>query len=220
MQVSATRYVSSFALINSFTATSSPTSLPPSVPNKDATVSTRMRNTLDDGAPFYTVYTCCDGRWFSVACIEPKFYQIFLESFLAALPEESKTWTPTLEEQHQRGTWPKTRAFFERGFKMYDRDYWALVFKGMVKQVLTRKKLTYPQVKTRVRFRSLRPTRRPYLRPMTRLRPLIRTYPAPQLNHYQKSLLRRHQTRTRFVLGNIRRRYWRSCVSRGPRCRG
>ncbi|KAH8101092.1 CoA-transferase family III [Cristinia sonorae] len=128
--VSATRYLSSFALIQSFIA-SSPEGdvLPPTVPSSDA--SSRMQNTLDDGAPFYTVYTCADGKWFSVACIEPKFYKIFLDAFINALPPQSKNaWVPDVEEQHWRESWPTTREFFEKGFKMYNRNYWTKVFEG------------------------------------------------------------------------------------------
>ena len=60
---------------------------PRSHPASSKLPNTRMSNTLDGGAPFYNVYTCSDGRWFSLGCLEPKFYKAFLERLLAALPE-------------------------------------------------------------------------------------------------------------------------------------
>jgi crotonobetainyl-CoA:carnitine CoA-transferase CaiB-like acyl-CoA transferase len=36
-------------------------------------------NWLDGGAPFYTVYKAKDGVFYSVGCIEPKFYDNFMQ---------------------------------------------------------------------------------------------------------------------------------------------
>ncbi|TCD61072.1 hypothetical protein EIP91_009056 [Steccherinum ochraceum] len=127
--VSATRYISSFALINSFTASTTPSLPTQSVSGKDA--SSRMQNLLDGGAPFYAIYTCTDGKCFSVACLEPRFYKVFLEAFLAALPSEYKSeWVPTLVRQHRREEWSRLREFLERGFRLYDRAHWTKVFQG------------------------------------------------------------------------------------------
>ncbi|CAL1698755.1 unnamed protein product [Somion occarium] len=126
--VSGTRYLSTFPLLGSFAHSLIPS---PLFADRDATTSTRMQNTLDDGAPFYAVYTCADGKWMSVACIEPKFYKIFLEKFLDALPSEfvqQKGWCPKVEEQFVRTKWPAMKQFFEEGFKSFDRHYWAEVF--------------------------------------------------------------------------------------------
>lgn len=107
----------------------------PRPPFADSDASTRMQNTLDGGAPFYNVYDCADGKWMSVACIEPKFYQIFLERFLAALPpgflhNQAKD-LPTVHEQMDRHTWPQTQVFLENGFRCYNRKHWEDVFSGM-----------------------------------------------------------------------------------------
>lgn len=38
----------------------------------------RESNVIDGAAPFYNVYQCADGRWLSVAAIEPQFYSDLL----------------------------------------------------------------------------------------------------------------------------------------------
>ncbi|KAI0714465.1 CoA-transferase family III [Cerioporus squamosus] len=86
---------------------------------------------LDGGAPFYNVYTCADGRWMSVACLEPQFFRTFVRHFVGALPKEfalDDGWR--LEEEHQVDTdaWPRMKEYMERGFKSQPRDYWAGVF--------------------------------------------------------------------------------------------
>jgi len=39
----------------------------------------RRSNLLDGGAHFYDTYQCADGRWISIASIEPQFYALLLE---------------------------------------------------------------------------------------------------------------------------------------------
>lgn len=116
-QVSGTRYVSSFPLLN--THNDSPYFSEP-----------RGFNSLDGGAPFYGVYTCADGKWMSLGCIEPQFFATFIDRFNAALQINGmKTeWTPTRAKQFTKDDWPKLRKYFEDGFKVLPRDYWADVF--------------------------------------------------------------------------------------------
>ena len=88
---------------------------------------------LDGGAPFYGVYTCADGRWMSVACLEPQFFRTFVQRFLGALPTDfalEDGWR--LSEKHQVDVeaWPRMREFIARGFESQPRDYWANVFHG------------------------------------------------------------------------------------------
>jgi len=116
-QVSGTRYVSSFPLLN--THNDSPYFSEP-----------RGFNSLDGGAPFYGVYTCADGKWMSLGCVEPQFFATFIDRFNAALQINGmKTeWTPTRTKQFTKDDWPKLRKYFEDGFKVLPRDYWADVF--------------------------------------------------------------------------------------------
>ncbi|OCH95475.1 CoA-transferase family III [Obba rivulosa] len=95
--------------------------------------SPRGQNVLDGGAPYYNVYTCADGRWMSVGCIEPQFFCVFLERFLGSLPRDFALeggWRPTLAMQQEKGEWNKMKEFFAKGFRMQPRNYWEKVFNG------------------------------------------------------------------------------------------
>jgi len=91
----------------------------------------RGTNLFDGGAPFYNVYTCSDGRWMSVGCLEPKFFKEFITNFARALPSSfSPEWRPTPQTQSNREEWPKLGRFLTDGFLTNTRDYWAGVFHG------------------------------------------------------------------------------------------
>ena len=97
-----------------------------------------MAYTLDGGAPYYNVYTCADGRWMSVGCLEPQFFKAFIQRFVDALPQEfldRPEWRGKWQrwngkEQYRKEGWPLMRRFFEEGFRLYERDHWARVFHG------------------------------------------------------------------------------------------
>ncbi|KAI0360141.1 CoA-transferase family III [Trametes cingulata] len=116
--VSGVRYLSSFPLLLSQLPT------PHFGPR-------RGEGLLDGGAPFYNVYTCADGGWMSVACLEPQFFRTFLQRFLRALPSDfalEDGWRPSEADQHDTDSWPRMKTFMERGFASQLRDYWAKVF--------------------------------------------------------------------------------------------
>ncbi|KAI0671598.1 CoA-transferase family III [Trametes maxima] len=86
---------------------------------------------LDGGSPFYGVYVCADGGWMSVACLEPQFFHTFLKLFLGALPPGFSLeggWRPSDADRDDMDMWPQVRKFFEQGFALHPRDYWAKVF--------------------------------------------------------------------------------------------
>lgn len=88
---------------------------------------------LDGGTPFYGVYTCADGQWMSVACLEPQFFRTFVRHFVAALPQGfalDDGWRLTEEAQSDMEAWPRMKQYIERGFKLHPRDYWSKVFHG------------------------------------------------------------------------------------------
>lgn len=96
-------------------------------------------NILDGGAPFYAVYQCKDGGWFTLAPLEPQFYAKFLKAFLAALPasftvpdlERGPTWKPSPQNQSNRKEWNDLRLFIEAGFMTKTRDEWTAIFDGI-----------------------------------------------------------------------------------------
>ncbi|KAJ7052615.1 CoA-transferase family III [Mycena amicta] len=118
--VSGSRYVSSFPLLSLL------------VPSSGMSMGERGSRLLDGGAPFYDVYTCNDGRWMSVGCLEPAFYKIFIHGFAKAAPPDFSIdgWKPKAEDQFDRDDWPRLREYLTKGFALYPRDYWAKVFHG------------------------------------------------------------------------------------------
>ena len=89
---------------------------------------------LDGSAPFYNVYTCEDGGWMSVGCLEPQFFKTFITIFVTALPPDfdpHNGWKPSPEVQFKRDQWPKLTEYITKGFLTSPRDFWAGVFHGM-----------------------------------------------------------------------------------------
>ncbi|KAJ7650360.1 CoA-transferase family III [Roridomyces roridus] len=118
--VSGARYVASFPLLALLTQA-------PSV-----TIGGRGSRLLDGGAPFYNVYTCKDGQWMSIGCLEPQFFKAFLEGFVKAVPAGFSLdgWTPTIDVQFDHDQWPRLKEYLTKGFATRERDYWAGIFHG------------------------------------------------------------------------------------------
>jgi len=68
----------------------------------------RGENILDGGAPWYAVYPTSDGRYATIACIEPRFYEEFLR--LAGIDASQ------LPGQHDRPRWPELRSVIAAKF--------------------------------------------------------------------------------------------------------
>lgn len=79
-------------------------------------------NLLDTGAPFYDVYECADGEYLAVGCLEPKFYDEFLQVLGLAGAGLPAQYDPT--------GWPQLRAEFTRVLATRTRDEWDEVFAG------------------------------------------------------------------------------------------
>ena len=82
----------------------------------------RGTNIVDSGAPFYDVYETADGRWLSVAAMEPRFYAALLE--LLGLDSEE------LPEQHDRDSWPAMKERFAAVIATRTRDDWCAAAEG------------------------------------------------------------------------------------------
>jgi alpha-methylacyl-CoA racemase len=83
----------------------------------------RGSNRLDSGTPWYDVYETSDGKWISVGCNEPQFYDALLERLGIApgvLPAD----------RHDRNGWPAIRACFTQKFRAKTRDEWCAIMDG------------------------------------------------------------------------------------------
>ncbi len=82
----------------------------------------RGDNLLDGGAPFYDTYETADGRWVSLAPIEPKFFAEFTR--LTGLDERF------VKRQYDRREWPAMRAAITTLMKGRTRDEWCTTLEG------------------------------------------------------------------------------------------
>jgi len=83
---------------------------------------TRGANVLDSGSYFYDAYECADGKYVSVAAIEPKFHADMLD--LMGLDAS------IVSEQMDRADWPRLKAVIAERFKTKTRDEWVAIMGG------------------------------------------------------------------------------------------
>lgn len=76
-----------------------------------------------DGAHFYGVYPCADGRWISLGPLEPKFYALMLERL--GLSDD-----PLCQPQYDASKWPAARARLAAVFAEKPRAHWDALFMG------------------------------------------------------------------------------------------
>lgn len=76
----------------------------------------RGTNILDSGAFFYDVYECSDGRWISIAPIEPKFYAQLLD----ALEIDASEMPP----QYDRSRWKEGKRILAQTFLTRTQAAW------------------------------------------------------------------------------------------------
>jgi alpha-methylacyl-CoA racemase len=82
----------------------------------------RGTNMIDSGAPYYDAYETADGRWLSVAAVEPRFYRTLLD--ILGLAGES------LPEQDDRSGWPAMKQRFAAVIRTRTRDEWCALAEG------------------------------------------------------------------------------------------
>ena len=88
-------------------------------------VERRGENLFDGGAPFYAVYPTADGRYVSVASIEPAFWAQLLQGLdLADVADLAGA------RQWDRPAWPAMRARLAAAFATATRDEWVARFDG------------------------------------------------------------------------------------------
>ena len=82
----------------------------------------RGANLLDGGAPFYDSYETADGRFVSLAPLEPKFFA----QLAAALELEPRF----VQRQYDRRLWPELRAAIAAAVRRHTRDEWCARLEG------------------------------------------------------------------------------------------
>lgn len=78
----------------------------------------RGQSLLNGLSPFYNIYECSDGRWFSIGSIEPHFYQALCK----VLGTEDLA-----DRQFDQSHWPDTIKRFQGIFKTKTADEWMTV---------------------------------------------------------------------------------------------
>jgi alpha-methylacyl-CoA racemase len=79
-------------------------------------------NLLDGGAPFYDTYPTADGRWVSIAALEPKFF--------AELVRRTGLDESFVARQYDRRSWPELRAALARVIGSKTRDECCALLEG------------------------------------------------------------------------------------------
>lgn len=82
----------------------------------------RGANLLDGGAPFYATYETADGKWVSLAALEPKFFATAARAL--GLDERF------VLRQHDRRLWPEMRAAIAGAIRALTRDEWCARLEG------------------------------------------------------------------------------------------
>ena len=82
----------------------------------------RESNIIDGGSHFYNVYQCADGRWISLASIEPQFYG----RLLAAAGSEDEDFA----DQHDQARWPRLKEKMAAIIAGRTSDEWRQIMEG------------------------------------------------------------------------------------------
>jgi alpha-methylacyl-CoA racemase len=76
----------------------------------------RGDNAIDGGSHFYNVYETADGRWVTIASLEPQFYRELLD----VLELDPATLPPQMDE----ASWPEMRRLFAERFRSRTSAEW------------------------------------------------------------------------------------------------
>ncbi|GLU37333.1 CaiB/BaiF CoA-transferase family protein [Pseudomonas sp. NBRC 100443] len=88
-------------------------------------------NFLGGGAHYYDVYACADGKFLSVAPIEPAFYRAFIERLELDAERFLPAGYPAYGKEQIEQLWPELKRELEGLFKTRPRDEWAALFEGL-----------------------------------------------------------------------------------------
>ncbi len=82
----------------------------------------RGTNLFDGGAPFYNIYETADGKYVSIAPIEPQFWALLLEKLGLAAAD--------LPDRNDEAQWPALRERLAAVFRGKTRDEWCATLEG------------------------------------------------------------------------------------------
>jgi alpha-methylacyl-CoA racemase len=87
-------------------------------------------NLLAGGAPFYDTYETRDGRYVSIAPLEPAFYALLREKLEIDDLELADLCVASVDDPAARARWPAQRAALARIFKSRTRAEWCELLEG------------------------------------------------------------------------------------------
>lgn len=146
----------------------------------------RGANLLDGGAPFYATYRTADGRWISLAPLEPKF---FAQLVRALGIDES-----FLPRQYDRRAWPAMREAIAAAVARRTRDEWCSRLEGgdsCFAPVLSfEEAATHRHAQERGAFVAVDGVVQPAAAPRFDRTPAAQPTPAPQVGQHTAEVLR------------------------------
>ena len=84
----------------------------------------RQKNMLDGGAPYYGVFECSDGKWITLAAIEPQFYDLLAEKLGVDLGDSD------ILKRLDKSNWESRRQQIADIVKQRTRDEWTKLLEG------------------------------------------------------------------------------------------
>jgi alpha-methylacyl-CoA racemase len=87
-------------------------------------------NILAGGAPFYDSYATLDGKYISIAALEPQFYALLLDKLGIAEPQFHGLDVRSMLQPEARARWPALREELTRIFKSRTREAWCDLLEG------------------------------------------------------------------------------------------
>ena len=146
----------------------------------------RGANLLDGGAPFYDTYEAADGRFVSLAALEPKFFALLAQ----ALGLEELF----VKRQYDRRLWPEMREAIAAAVRQRSRDEWCSRLEGSdacFAPVLSfDEAATHPHAAARQTFVTLDGVVQPAPAPRFDRTPAARPSPAPEVGEHTAAVLR------------------------------
>jgi alpha-methylacyl-CoA racemase len=87
-------------------------------------------NLLAGAAPFYDTYETRDGKYISVASLEPQFYALLLEKLGLDVAKFGGLGAQTMNDPAARQRWPQLRVALRELFLTRTREQWCQVLEG------------------------------------------------------------------------------------------